>query len=192
MKVCLLLPNGYEELEAIAVVDLLRRASIPVDLVSITGSLETVGDHQVRIQADRLIEEIDPDEYQMLVTPGGLPGTLMLSRDERVLDLMRKFAADKTRWIASICASPLVLRAAGISAHHAGTCYPGCEGQVQFKEYKTDLVVQDGHLITSQGPGTAILFALHLVELLSGSETRRQIESGLLWDRLPFTETVQG
>lgn len=184
-SVAVFLPNGYEEMEALCVVDLLRRAEIPVELLSVTGTLQTQGDHQISILADRLIEDATIEDYQMVVTPGGYPGSRMLSAHETVCTWIQTFANDPNRWVACICASPMVLHAAGISSNYTGTCYPGVQDQVQFGTYDPhSLVVQDRNLITSQGPGTAVLFALKIVEVLKGTDTRQNLEKQLLWDRV--------
>lgn len=180
-KVALLLPNGYEEMEALAVVDMLRRADVQVDMVSITGKLLTIGDHNVRIEADLLLEDIRNKEYDMIVTPGGLPGTKMLQADTRVHELIRKQLADKSRYVASICASPMVLESAGVAKDYRGTCYPGCEANISYKEFSEDIVCQDGNLITSRGPATALSFAFKLVEVLAGPEKRKELEEGTLY-----------
>lgn len=182
-QIAVLLPNGYEEMEAIAVVDLLRRAGETVDLISITGSLETQGDHGIRIQADALIEAVKPSDYDMLVTPGGLPGTRQLQRHAQTRDWLLHFA-EQNKWIAMICASPMVLKSAGLSQNYTGVCYPGCEDQVGYAADRTELVFQDRNLITSRGPATALPFALKLVEVLQGTQAKTSLEQDLLWDRV--------
>lgn len=178
-KAMLLLGDGYEEVEALTVVDYLRRADIPVDMVSITGSLETVGDHQIRVKADRLLEEVEPAEYDAVITPGGMPGTRMLAGDERVLQLVRDFYG-QGKWVASICASPMVLEAAGVANKVKGTCYPGIERHVTFKSHSEELVVRDGNVITSRGPATAMYFAFALIEALAGKEKADEIREKTL------------
>jgi len=178
-KAMLLMGNGYEEVEALTVVDYLRRADIAIDMVSVTGSLETTGDHGIRVMADRRLEDIDPLDYDAVITPGGMPGTKMLASDERVLKLVRDFF-EKGKWVASICASPMVLEAAGIAGRVKGTCYPGIEKNVRFREHSEDLVVQDGRVITSRGPATADLFAFKLIEALAGRNKAEDIRQRTL------------
>lgn len=180
-KVAILMPNGYEEIEALTVVDLLRRAGLTIDMVSVIGSLNTVGDHGIQVRADILFEEAKWDDYQMLVTPGGMTGTLMLAGNQAVLRVLQDFHRDEQRYVASICASPIVLAAAGISQESEGTCYPGCEEKVQYKVHHDTRVYQDNHLITSQGPGTAMEFALQIIRVLDGEEKQKEIAAGLLW-----------
>ena len=119
-KIMVLLPNGYEEIEALTVVDFCRRAGIEAELVSITGSLETKGDHDIVIMADKKLEDVELSEYDGVVTPGGLPGTKMLKADTKVLEVIQIFFEDK-KLVASICASPLVLEAAGVAEKIEGT-----------------------------------------------------------------------
>lgn len=178
-KAMLLLGDGYEEVEALTVVDYLRRAEVAVDMVSVTGRLETVGDHAIRVMADKLLEDADPAEYDAVITPGGMPGTRMLAGDERVVKLVRAFY-EQGKWVASICASPLVLEAAGIAGKVRGTCYPGIERQVAFKFHSEELVVRDGNVITSRGPATAMHFAFALIEALAGQEKAEEIRQKTL------------
>lgn len=183
-RAMILLGNGYEEIEALTVVDYLRRAEIPIDMVSITGSLETLGDHQIQIKADRLFEEIDPSEYDAVITPGGGPGSKMLASHEGVLSVLKSFYEDG-KIVASICASPIALNASGVAKHIKGTCYPGFESQVQFQSFSEQLVERDGNVITSRGPATAVYFALTIIEALAGKERAKKVENAIL---LPLVE----
>lgn len=180
-KIIVLLGNGYEEIEALTVVDFCRRAGIEVDTVSITGSLETMGDHNIKVMADKLIEDIDLSQYEAVVTPGGYPGTMMLKGDEKVLKIIKMFY-DENKLVASICASPLVLDEADISKKIAGTIYPGMEGMLTYKEFKEDLVVVDKNVITSRGPCTAPLFAFAIIEYLEGKEVSDKIKNETLYN----------
>ena len=185
-KAIILLGNGYEEIEALAVVDFLRRAEITIDMVSITGSLETVSTHGVHIKADKLIEEVNPVDYDAIITPGGIPGSTMLAENKNVLSYLQSFYEDN-KLVASICASPLALEAAGLAAKIKGTCYPGFETQIQFKEYSEDIVVKDGNVITSRGPATAPYFALAIIEALEGKEKADKIRNDTL---IPLVEAA--
>ena len=185
-KAIIFLGNGYEEIEALAVVDFLRRAEITIDMVSITGSLETVSAHGVHIKADKLIEEVNPVDYDAIITPGGIPGSTMLAENKTVLSYLQSFYEDN-KLVASICASPLALEAAGLAAKIKGTCYPGFETQIQFKEYSEDIVVKDGNVITSRGPATAPYFALAIIEALEGKEKADKIRNGTL---IPLVEAA--
>lgn len=190
MKTMILLGKGYEETEAITVIDYLRRADIPVDIVSINEDLSTVGDHGIEIMAEKMLDDIDPDAYEMVITPGGKPGAEKLANDKRVTDLIsRQFAANK--YISSICASPIVLEAAGITADLEGTSYPGFEDQVNYKTAHEDITYYDeGHkVLTSRGPATAVYFALEIIRVLKGEDKAKEIADGLL---LPMVESSVG
>ncbi len=154
--------------------------NISIDLVSIVGKLETVSAHGVHILADKLIEEINPNEYDAVITPGGLPGSNLLAENEKVKSLLQSFYGEN-KLIASICASPLALEAAGIAEKVKGTCYPGFEGKIHFKEFiEEQPVVKDGNVITSRGPATTSYFALAIIEELAGKETAEKVKNGTL------------
>jgi len=183
-KAILFLANGYEEIEALAVVDFLRRADITVDMVSVIGTLDTVSAHGVHIKADKLVEEVNPADYDAVITPGGLPGANLLAENEHVVSYLQSFYTEE-KLVASICASPLALEAAVLAAKIKGTCYPGFESQINFKEFSEEIVVKDGNVITSRGPATAPYFALAIIEALSGKEKADQIRNGTL---IPLVE----
>ena len=164
MKFACLLANGFEETEMISVVDLLRRAKIDVDLVSI-GALHVTGSHGVTVIADKLWN--DMAAYDGLFLPGGQPGTNNLGNDERVLNLIKEYV-NKDKWVTAICAAPSVLAKAGVLKGKRVTSYPMSNVSDIFNDaqYSEDFVVQDGKIITSRGVGTALHFGLHLVEAL--------------------------
>lgn len=178
-KLMMLLPDGYEEIEALTVVDFCRRAGMEVDMVSITGDIYTTGGHNIVIKADRKIEDINPDDYYGLSTPGGVPGTKMLKANERVIELFKKFFAEK-KLIASICASPLVLEEAGIAKEIEGTIYPGFETEMNFKKFVEKPVVRYENVITSRGPCTAPLFAYEIIDYVKGKEAADEIRKATL------------
>ncbi len=187
MKTLIFLSKGYEEVEALTVVDYLRRAGIHIDMVATEGSLETVGAHGIQIKADKLLEDVSGEDYAMMILPGGMGGTEALAKNPRVLALLRDQFASQTGYIASICASPLVLNRAGIAPKIQGTCYPGLEDQVDFRTYEGEaLVVHDKayRVITSPGPATALYFALEIIEVLKGKQARDQVAAGLLLPRV--------
>ena len=162
-KICIFMADGVEEVEALSVVDLVRRAGITIDMVSIMGKKSIDGSHGIVIEADKLIEDISFDDYDGLVCPGGLKGTNNLKADDRVAELIRKFFNEK-KLVSAICAAPTVLGAAGVLEGKNATCYPGCEDGLTGANKLTDKVVKDGNLITSRGMGTAIDFGLAIVE----------------------------
>lgn len=177
-KVIVLLTAGFEEIEAITVVDVLRRANIEVVL----GALEALhvkGAHGVQIIADALLSDIDTTTFDMVVLPGGLPGATNLAKDTRVIKLLQDFDA-KGKAIAAICAAPLALKVAGVLKNHY-TCYPSFENHIQHEGYtpKSD-VVCDENITTSRGPSTAMNFALSLVETLCSIKVVQNLEKDLL------------
>lgn len=184
MKAMILLSKDYEEVEALTVVDYLRRADITVDMVATQGDLETHGAHGIKVIADKLIEDADGSNYDIIITPGGAHGADLLAEDDRVLNLLNKHH-DEGSYVASICASPVVLHAAGIAKDIEGTMYPAMKDRVQFKEYNGEtLVVNDKEqkVITSQGPATAVYFALEIIKELKGEEAMKEVAESLLLD----------
>lgn len=182
-QVLVALAPGFEEIEAITVIDLLRRAKIDVIVAGLEKGL-IEGAHGIRVQPDRYIEDvfINPahDTYfHMMILPGGMPGTENLKKSETVLRAVRNHD-DFRRYVAAICAAPIVLAEAGVLKGRRATSYPGFVDQMPGVDYQTDPVVVDEHFITSRGPATAIDFALTLVELLKGKELRDQIARDIL------------
>ncbi|WP_101772502.1 DJ-1 family glyoxalase III [Peptostreptococcus faecalis] len=178
-KIMILMPNGYEEIEALTVVDFCRRADIEIDMVSITGELETIGDHNIKIITDKKVDNVDLDSYDGVVLPGGYPGTMMLKSNKDVLNILEKFFLEK-KLVASICASPLVLEEAEIASKIEGTIYPGMEDMVKYKKHIQESVVLYENVITSRGPATATLFAYKIIEYLRGKEVADKIKQETL------------
>jgi len=176
------LAEGFEEIEALTVVDLLRRVDIPVKSISVTGDKVVEGAHGIRVEADGLFEEMDYGACTMIVLPGGLPGTFGLQDHEGLGEQIRSFcAAGKS--VAAICAAPLVLGHHGVLAGRKATIYPGMEAHLTGGMPVDQKVVIDGSLITSQGPGTAMDFALAIVEFFRGEETAAELKRDLLLER---------
>ena len=173
------LAPGCEELEAVTVVDLLRRAGIEV----ITAGLDAQPVRASRgmlLVPDTTLDAALAQEFDMIVLPGGLPGADHLRDDPRVIDLVKKMAADD-RYTAAICAAPRVLAHAGLLDGKRATSYPGAldVDAVPGIDYQEAAVVADGKVITSRGPGTAMDFALTLIEILAGKHKRDEVEAGL-------------
>lgn len=186
-SVAVFLAEGFEETEALATVDVLRRAGIKCDIVSIKEEL-VKGAHNIVVKADKIISK-EIENYDMVVCPGGLPGAEYLSKNEMVLDVIRKFNNMEDKYIAAICASPaMVLKAAGIEENRYITSYPGeeFEGLLQKANYVEELVVVDGNIITSRGPATTLLFAYKLVDILGGDSNA--LKFGMLWNMLEKEE----
>ena len=173
-KVCVFLAEGFEEVEGLTVVDLLRRAGEEVLMVSIGTSLEVTGSHGIKVSADRLFEEADYSDADMLVLPGGMPGTLHLGEHKGLTELLIKFnEADKK--VAAICAAPGVLKG------RKATCYPGCEEKLKGAVLSEEAVVRDKNVTTSRGVGTAIAFALELISQLEGEVKAHQIKKSIVY-----------
>jgi 4-methyl-5(b-hydroxyethyl)-thiazole monophosphate biosynthesis len=178
-RVLVLLAEGFEELEAVAVVDLLRRADIEVRMVALAHR-EVTGSHGITVVADVSLDEVEVGDYDMIVLPGGMPGTTHLKSDPRVTRLLRQFA-ESGRYTAAICAAPSVLAHAGLLAGRKATSFPGflTPGSAPDIRLSEDPVVVDGKIVTSRGPGTAVPFGLALIELLEGPEARRAVQDRL-------------
>jgi 4-methyl-5(b-hydroxyethyl)-thiazole monophosphate biosynthesis len=168
--------DGFEEVEALTVVDVLRRAGVGVDMVGVVSSSVT-GSHGIRVWMDKRLADVSSDDYDMLVLPGGNPGYVNLSRSRAVLELIREFDR-KGKWIAAICAAPAVLAKAGILSDKRAAIYPGMEREIPYP--RPERVVMDRNVITSKGPGTAMEFALKLVEVLKDARTARELAKALL------------
>jgi 4-methyl-5(b-hydroxyethyl)-thiazole monophosphate biosynthesis len=178
-KVLTILAPGFEETEAVTVIDLLRRAEINVTVCGL-NNLQITGSHSISIICDNLLDEIDSMDFNCLFLPGGQPGTNNLKQDKRVLKIVREFHRDK-KLITAICAAPTVLHAASILKDVRVTSYPLEKDVFTSSRYSNENIVEDGKIITSRGVGTAIEFALHLIGVLKGNEVR-QIHAGrILW-----------
>ena len=182
-KVAVFLAEGFEDIECFATVDILRRAGIKCDMVSISGEYVKSA-HNIIVKSDKIIGE-DIESYDMVICPGGLPGAEYLSKNEKVLDVIRKFNNLENKYIAAICASPaMVLSAAGIENDKYITSYPGenFENMLNNANYVEELVVVDGNIITSRGPATTFLFAYKLIDVLGGNS--EELKDGMLWNML--------
>ena len=172
--VYVLLGTGFEEMEAIAPIDLLRRAGIEVKTVGVTGKT-VYGSHGIGVEADILPEEMDLDAMEMIVLPGGLGGVASARASRPALDALR-YGWDQGRFVAAICAGPTVLADLGITDGRNATCYPGCEGQMGSANMQPGAAaVRDGKLITGTSAGCAIPFALELIRALRGEEKAQAI-----------------
>lgn len=176
---------GCEELEAVTIIDLLRRADIMVTTASLdSGSVvnPVTASRGVVMIPDMTLDEALLSDFDMLVLPGGLPGADHLDSDARIHSLLQKLAQEG-KYTAAICAAPKILANAKLLQGKAATSYPGVIGQMNLPDtqIKDDAVVQDGKVITSRGPATAMAFALSLIEILAGKEKRDEVSAGLLY-----------
>lgn len=180
MKACLYLADGFEEIEAISVIDILRRANIKVEMVSIMGKKEVVGAHNISLIADQLFENIDHSMVDMIILPGGGQGTKNMAEHIGLTTEIRKQEMDG-KWIAAICAAPTILGALGLLDGKMATCYPGCEAQLTGADFSSAAsVIVDGKIITSRGPGTSFEFSLKIVEMLRGKEVANQLKEQMI------------
>lgn len=181
-KVLVFLADGFEEIEALTIVDYLRRADISLDTVSVIDGLEVVGSHDIKIKADIMIDDINKDDYKALYIPGGTKGAENLRDDERVINLIKDFNKDD-KLIAAICAGPIVLDRAGVLDGKSFVSFPSIESLNKKEGFKEDeLVVKDGNIITSRGAGTSIYLALDLVKILKGFDYLDELKPGIQQD----------
>ncbi|MFA7636170.1 MAG: DJ-1 family glyoxalase III [Monoglobales bacterium] len=171
------LADGFEEIEAITPVDILRRASVDVKLVSIGNTLEVTGSHGIKIVADLLFEDIE-ENAEMLILPGGMPGTLNLSKFQPLCDLLLKSEG----YIAAICAAPSVLGGLGILKGKKAICFPGYEDKLIGAEIVDFPVVVSGKVITSKGAGTAHKFGFELLSILKGREKADELVKAMMYE----------
>lgn len=174
------LAEGCEELEAVTLIDLLRRADFTVLTASLTDQQQVVASHGVRLVADVRLDDVMYDDFDMVILPGGLPGATHLDQDHRIHAILKRLNQSE-KGIAAICAAPLVLANAGLLKGKTVTCYPGVLLASEWPDItlSDDAIVIDGHILTSRGPGTAMDFALAIIEYLSNKTTRDNVEAGL-------------
>ena len=176
----ILLGNGFEEIEGLTVVDILRRAKIDITMVSITGSKAVEGSHGLRLEADDTIENFDFDGVDMIILPGGMPGTKNLDACAPLKAKIKEFN-NEGKMLAAICAAPTVYGKMGLLKGKKACCYPGCEGDLIGANVSTDMVSKDGNIITSRGMGTAIPFALAILEHFNGKEAAEQMAQAIVY-----------
>ncbi|MGT2784366.1 DJ-1 family glyoxalase III [Streptococcus merionis] len=178
MTVAVLLAPGFEEIEALTPVDVLRRAEITVEILGF--SAEVTGSHGITVKADKVFDG-DLSAYDMIVLPGGLPGSNHLRDNDELIQALQD-AAQSEKWLAAICAAPKVLGRAGLLDNKRYTCYPGVEEEIGVGNHSTELLVQDARMITAQGAGVSLAFAYRLVEVLGGDA--KKLSNGMIYDQL--------
>ena len=176
--VYMLLGTGFEETEAIAPLDLLRRAGVEVRTVGVNGKIIR-SSHKVGIEADILLEELDLSDCEMIILPGGLGGVTSVRASKPAMDALR-FVWDAGKFVAAICAGPTVLADLGITDGKNATCYPGCEGGMGSANMVECAAIRDGRLITGASAGCAIPFGLKLVEALKGKDEADRIAAQIV------------
>lgn len=180
-RVGIFFADGFEEIEGLTVVDILRRAGIDISMISINGKKKVTGAHGIALDTDEDIVQCDPDKLDMLVLPGGMPGTTNLAACEKLTEALKKADQEK-RGIAAICAAPSVLGDLGFLKGKKAVCYPGFESRLTGAEVLAVPVVTDGHITTSRGMGTAITFALELTKRLKDEETAKQVGRSIIYN----------
>lgn len=179
-SVYVFLADGFEEIEGLTVVDILRRADIETKTVSIMGRKEVLGSHGIAVQADLVFEELDASDASMYVLPGGMPGTRHLAAHGGLKELLLA-AREENKKVAAICAAPSVLGGLGLLKGKRAVCYPGFEEQLLEAEVTQQPVEVCEDIITSRGMGTAIPFALALVAQFKGEKKAQEIAQGIIY-----------
>ncbi len=175
------LAEGCEELEAVTLIDILRRADIKVTTVSLSPQLNITASRGVQLIADKYIDDISADQYNMILLPGGMPGTSHLNNSRKIHQLLKQFN-QQSKAIAAICAAPIVLANAGLLEQRHATSYPNVLTSDNWPtiHLSDKPVVIDGRILTSRGPGTAMEFALVIIEYLTDKATRKSVEAALV------------
>lgn len=177
-KVMVLLANGFEEIEALTVVDILRRGNVNCHMVSIGGN-KVKGAHGIEVIADKTLDSVEENLYDAIVLPGGMPGAENLKNNTRVVELVQRYYSDK-KLVCAICAAPMVLGYAGIMENVDFTCYPGFEVYVKDGNKKEDLVVKSHNIITGKGPAAAFEFAYLILKTL-GNKNTEEISKAMMF-----------
>jgi 4-methyl-5(b-hydroxyethyl)-thiazole monophosphate biosynthesis len=177
-KICIPLADGFEEIEAVTLIDVLRRAGFSVTTCSLKN-LQTRGSHGITVTADITIAQALEDEWDLIVMPGGMPGANNLRDDARVGRLLEK-TANSGGYVGAICAAPIVLAHFGFVKGKKATSFPGFGEQMPDAEYSNDRVVCDGNVLTSRGPGTAMEFALIIAEMFAGQSKADELRKQML------------
>lgn len=180
-KVGVFFAEGYEEIEALTVVDLCRRAGIEVTMVGVKEGT-AAGSHGIDVQMDAALADVDFDSFDMLVLPGGMPGTKNLEKCDRLMTELDRFY-ENGRWIAAICAAPSIFGHRGYLKGRSATSYPSFEGHLEGAKVTGDPAVADGNVITGQGMGAAIAFGLLIVEKLVSPDAADALAKGIVYER---------
>ncbi|MEZ5105926.1 MAG: DJ-1/PfpI family protein [Draconibacterium sp.] len=180
-NIAVFLANGFEEIEAVSIIDVLRRANLEVTIISITGKTEVKGSHNIVINADLLFEDVNFNKVDMIVLPGGMPGAKNLNNHEGLKKQIIQFnQAGKP--LAAICAAPLVYGQLGILKGKKATCFPGFEDYLMNANITNSKTQVDGNIITGKGAGVAIDFALKIVEMLRGKDIAQELAQRMIAD----------
>lgn len=179
-KTAIFLADGFEEIEALTVVDILRRAGIEITMTSIMGTKKVTGSHGISTEADALLEDLDFSSIDMIILPGGQPGTTNLFACEALKKEIEKFNAEN-KMLAAICAAPTVYGRMGLLKGVKACCYPGCEKDLEGAVTTENQVECDKNFITSRGMGTAIPFALSIMAHFAGGDAAREMAQKIVY-----------
>ncbi|MBO4337427.1 MAG: DJ-1/PfpI family protein [Lachnospiraceae bacterium] len=180
-KAAIFLAEGFETVEALAVVDLCRRAGVELDTVSITEEKRVVSSQSIPVEADKVMAQAELDSYDMLILPGGMPGTVNLENCEALMQKLDEFN-EKGKNLSAICAAPRIFGKRGFLKGRKATCYPGAEVFLEGADHTGSALEIDGHFITSRGMGTATQFGLAIVERLMGADTAREVAEKITFE----------
>ncbi len=178
-KVFIFFAEGFEEVEAITPVDVLRRAGVDVVAVSVTGKHEVIGSHNITILTDVLIEDIKNEQADMLILPGGMPGALNLNNNKLLKEMIRRHS-QQGKQLGAICAAPLVLGGMGLLKDKTATCYPGFEDKLLGASVTTKPVETSGNIVTGKGVGAAMIFTLEIVAELIDKKTAEDLAAKMV------------
>jgi 4-methyl-5(b-hydroxyethyl)-thiazole monophosphate biosynthesis len=177
MIIAILVADGFEEIEVSVPYDLLKRCGLNVITVG-TNGISATGSHGLQITTDKLLKEVDTNNLDALIIPGGYPGYANLSQNKHVIETVQGMA-EAGKYLAAICGGPVVLEKSGVIKNKKITCYPGMEGEFRTASIRPERVVVDGRVITSRSPGTALEFAYKLVELWLGQDRLQQLKQSM-------------
>ena len=179
-QIAVFFAKGYEEIEALTVVDICRRCGLTVDMISVTEEMQVEGSHGIVVGMDKNFEQVDFEKYDMLVLPGGMPGTRNLEAHEGLMAQVDAFYA-AGKYIGAICAAPSIFGHRGILKGRKACSYPGFESHLEGAEVTTEAVAVSDKVITSRGMGTAIDFALAIAEVFCGAEKAEEMAKSIIY-----------
>ena len=180
MAIAVFFAEGFEEIEALTVVDLTRRAGIETKMISVTGEKQVTGSHGISVTMDQVLEEVDFNQLEMLVLPGGMPGTLNLKACEPLMEQVKAFEREG-KYLAAICAAPTVFGGLGLLKKRKACCYPGMEEQLEAAQVGYEPCIVSDKIITSRGMGTAMDFGLQLVAVFQGEEAANKLSGTIVY-----------
>ncbi|NLM75899.1 MAG: DJ-1/PfpI family protein [Clostridiaceae bacterium] len=180
MKVYVMLADGFEEIEAMAVVDVLRRGDVETVMVAVKGDKVVLGAHDIPVVADKKISDIQVEKDDMIVLPGGSKGVENLEASETLIEMLKKHQ-EQNGWIAAICAGPMILGKLGFLNGIKATCYPGCETELKDAVCSEENAVVDKNFITGRGPGVTLDFAFAILSVIKGNEIAEKIKEAMLF-----------